>query len=82
MHFVDLNDQEMEDMRKAKELKKYGFLDSWKKLYLFQRTIASTEQIIEIANWAKKKNKGERVLLPLTRNGLKIPLLTTIVNNV
>ena len=68
MYPVSLSDEEYTRLKQAKELKNYTYLHSWKELHLFQRTIATKEQIKEIADWAKKKKNGIKVLLPLRLN--------------
>ena len=52
-------------LKKAKEIGKYSHLMTWKELYLFQRTIANSKQVQEIARYAQKNNKGGKVTLPL-----------------
>jgi len=65
MNSIHINDQEIEHLRLANESKKYGHLVSWKELYLFQRAIATKVQIKEIAAFAKRKIRGEKIKLPL-----------------
>lgn len=67
---IHTTEPEMERLRLAKETKKYGHLQSWKELFLFQRYCDATrEQVIEIAKWAKRKINLERIVLPLMNNG-------------
>lgn len=67
---IHTTEPEMERLRLAKETKKYGHLQSWKELFLFQRYCDATkEQVIEIAKWAHRRNKGERIILPLMNHG-------------
>ncbi len=66
--FVHTTESEMERLRIAKETGKYGHLMSWKELFLFQRYVAKPNQAKEIARWAKRKNKGEKIYLPLMHN--------------
>lgn len=72
--YVETNEQEMQRLKISKSTGKYGHLESWKELFLFQRYIAKKDQLIEIGNWAKKKNKGERITLPLMNYGNQIEL--------
>jgi len=65
IHFVEINTTELSRLKKAKQMHKYGHLESWKELYLYQRTVADREQNLEIAALAKRKNRGENITLPL-----------------
>jgi len=60
-----LNDEEIDRLKISRQTHKYGHLKSWKELYCYQRTLGTPEQIKEIGTWAKKKEKGEPVTLPL-----------------
>lgn len=71
MHPVLITDQEFERLKIARETKKYGHLESWKELYLFQKAIGDTKQVKKIANWAKRARLGERIALPLALNIIK-----------
>jgi hypothetical protein len=65
MHPMEIKSDEYARLKQAKELKKYSHLMTWKELYLFQRTIATPEQNEEIAEYAARKNKAEKIILPL-----------------
>ena len=69
MHPVLISDEEYTRLKDAKNTGKYGALKSWKELYLFQRFIGKEPQIIEIGKWAKRRNKGEKIILPLMNHG-------------
>jgi len=61
---TELTDQEYERLKIAKAKGKWGHLESWKELYLFQRTIGTMKQNKEIGKVAKRKRLGEKVTLP------------------
>lgn len=61
----------LERLKKAKEIHKYGLLESWEELFDFQMTAASEQQYKEISDWAKRVKRGERVVLPLVSNGVQ-----------
>jgi len=68
MYLGQLTELQMERLREAKRLRKYGALQSWQELVVYQLSIATLEQKKEIADWAAKKNKGEVIILPLKLN--------------
>lgn len=60
-----LTDQQMERLKRARELKKYGALETWQELFIYQLSIGNYTQLKEIAEFAARKNKGEDITLPL-----------------
>lgn len=62
---MTITDEERDRLDKAKDLRKYGHLSSWKELLFFQMTVANPIQYQEIAYYAKRNNSGEKILLPL-----------------
>lgn len=68
MHAVpQLTDAEYMRLKEANKTKSYSKLESFKELYLYQRTCGATkEQIKEIGQIAKRKQKGEPITLPLS----------------
>ena len=58
----------MERLRIAKELHKYGALETWQELFVYSMSIADTRQRQEIGGWAKKFNHGDNIRLPLKDN--------------
>jgi len=64
---IQLKPEEHERLKIAHEKKKYGHLMTWKELYLFQSTIANFQQLQEIATFARRKNRGENITLPLLK---------------
>ncbi len=61
-----------ERLAKAIQLQKYGHLETWREIFLFQAHMLSKKNIgkvKEIAAWAKRKNQGEQVTLPLMLYG-------------
>ena len=65
IHYVGISKAELDRVRLAHDVSKYGHLQSWKELYLYQRTIAHDGQNLEIAALAHRKNNGEAITLPL-----------------
>lgn len=69
---IELTQEQYERLKIAHATKKFGHLETWKELFLFQYTIASKEQIIKIAEFARRKNSGENIILPLKNFGDQI----------
>lgn len=67
----DLSAEQMERLRVANELHKYGHLQTWQELFVYQQICKDKKQIMEIADYAKHKNNGVDVILPL-KNYMKI----------
>lgn len=62
---IHLTEQQLERMRLANKLKKYGHLKTWEELLFFQYMIATHSQKLEIAEYAARNNRGEHIILPL-----------------
>lgn len=68
MHIGKLTEQQMDRLKKANQLKKYGHLETWQELFIYQLSIGSITQRQEIGKFAERKNKGEYIKLPLKDN--------------
>jgi hypothetical protein len=76
MHKVNLTEDQMERLRIANETKKWGHLETWGELYVFQRTIANGEQLKAIAEIAKRhRDLKEVITLPYMNHGKQEYLL-------
>lgn len=56
---------QVDRIRIAQKTRKYGHLATWQELFFYQRTSASPDQVQAIAVYAKRKNDGEKIKLPL-----------------
>lgn len=57
-------------LKEAVEAHKYGDLRSWKDLFFYQNYMRGKDlkQVKEIAEFAKRHNQGDKILLPLKDN--------------
>lgn len=65
-----MKEEQILRLDKAYTLEKYGHLETWHELYLYQLfalTKHRIDQLKEIAQWAQRANRGEKILLPLMR---------------
>lgn len=65
MPYFRYNTSELEALEHALKIKKYSHLTSWKLLASFQVYCGDPVKFHEIATYAKRKNRGERITLPL-----------------
>jgi hypothetical protein len=63
--YLNLNTEELEEVREALNIHKYGGLKSWKCLLAYQITCHDHKQMVDIRNWAKKR---KYIVLPLKDN--------------
>jgi hypothetical protein len=63
-----ITDSQFERLKTANELHKYGALETWQELFMYQQFCKDKEQIIKIGQFAKRKDKGEDIKLPLKEN--------------
>lgn len=63
--FIPLTPDEVDKLEKALDLNKFGALESWKLLVAFQTYSSDPTSIERVAEWAKRKNNGENITLPL-----------------
>ena len=68
MNVGNMKEEQMERLRKAKKLLKFGELETWQELFIFQLSVATTEQRKKIGEFARRFNKGEEIKLPLKEN--------------
>lgn len=61
---VELTPEQYERLKIARTTKKFGHLCTWKELFIFQYTIATKKQVIEIGKYARKRNE---IKLPLMK---------------
>jgi hypothetical protein len=62
---INMNKDGFDRLTKAKKIGKWGHLESWEELFYYQASTSSTlQQIIDIANVAKRKRSGENITLP------------------
>lgn len=64
----ELNEDQMNRIRQAHELGKYGLLETWQELFVYQQVCNNPGQLREISEWARRKNNGENIKLPLKDN--------------
>jgi len=65
MFLGKLTEEQMNRLHKARSLQKYGALETWQELFIYQLSIGNSVQKQEIAKFAARKNKGENITLPL-----------------
>lgn len=70
MQVGELTEQQMERIKKADKLHKFGALETWQELFVYQLICNDMVQKKEIGNWASRKLKGENIKLPLKENGV------------
>lgn len=69
IHPIQMTDESMKRLELAQKTKKWGHLETWRELYIFQRTIASPQQIQDIAKIARLQNdykKGKYTGMKIT----------------
>lgn len=64
---IELTEEQYERLKLAQTTKKFGHLETWKELFIFQYTIGSKEQVVKIADFARQANNGKKITLPLAK---------------
>lgn len=62
---ISINDLEKQRLSKALETKNYDGLCSWRELFIYQMSCKNIAHIQEIRRLAERKNRGEKIVLPL-----------------
>lgn len=52
-------------IRQAHELHKFGALETWQELFVYQQICKDKYQLQKIAEFARSKNQGKNIRLPL-----------------
>ena len=65
MFVGNLTEEQMERLRKARQILKYGHLETWQELFIYQLSIGNYTQVKEIGKFAERKRKKENITLPL-----------------
>lgn len=63
-----ITDSQFERLKKANELHKYGALETWQELFMYQQICKDPIQVRSIGEYAKRKKTGENIKLPLKDN--------------
>lgn len=65
MNVGGINDAQYERLEKSRKIKKYGHLETWKEIFLYQAQFATPEQRQEIIDWGSRQIRYRDVYLPL-----------------
>jgi hypothetical protein len=63
-----ITDSQFERLKTANTLHKYGALETWQELFIYQQVCKDVEQVKKIGGFAKRKDAGEDIKLPLKDN--------------